>query len=369
MHPPIFETDIIAMKRNILNIAFLLCVTAIHAQVDDYLPFVQKGKIWHVEALTLGGTYFYMPRISEYWFGSDEVARDGKSYFILYNTTEGYTQTVGLYREEDRRVFTFREEQGCEQMVYDFTLREGDEFQLNSHACRVKKVGMLDVNGHKLRSIAFDEVIDHEHGDTLYCEWIESIGTPTVFSWDATMVSSYFNYVTYVLADNGLLFLPLPFYAVYNGWRGQQLIVTEAPVDASMEGHLEYEFVFDPFIDNYQLHVWGTMLTPDGPNNYIYCIEDTKTRRVKFRIEELTPRSASKSLHEVNLWFPFFMAGMSYTIVDDSGEHTIICGLNEVTRGFRNHPTHTFDLSGRRLSASPAKGIYIENGQKKLRIR
>ena len=28
-----------------------------------------------------------------------------------------------------------------------------------------------------------------------------------------------------------------------------------------------------------------------------------------------------------------------------------------------------FDLSGRRLSASPAKGIYIENGQKKLKVR
>ena len=359
------------MKQLITLLCTVLCMANAYAQETDYLPFVQQGKTWHVDALAMGGTYFDTPRVCSYWFDDEVFSVGGQQYFKLLKRIEDNVSEIGLFREDDKRVFLYDEKEGREHIAYDFNLKEGDEFRLGTqdYICKVKEVGWREVNGQRLRTIVFDAAIDAEEGGIQEMEWTECIGhsgTPERGFEPVPALNSYSTHVTYVISDDGGLYLPLSFSVPYNGWSGQQLITEHMSADTGGEECLEYEFVYAPSYDSYQLHIFGTMMTPDGPNCYIYCVEDVATHKITLRSEELSPRSGQEALHHVDLYFPFFISGVPYTIVDAKGEHTMLCSIGE-RHDDATQQSGLHDLSGRRLSTPPAKGLYIENGKVKGR--
>jgi len=107
------------MKRTLLFIACILTSITMMAQeeTNDYLPFVELGKQWHVF------------RSKEYWM-MEEVERDSKTYVKTYFVDDDYYSVadLGLFREEDRRVYKYDETLCRDIMLYDFSLKEGDTF-------------------------------------------------------------------------------------------------------------------------------------------------------------------------------------------------------------------------------------------------
>ena len=163
---------------------------------DDYLPFVELDKQWHVVS---SPTNPYVPcHLEKYWM-AEEVEHDGKQYIQTYliDDEQGTYKKEGLYREENRRVYKYDEIVGREIMLYDFSLKEGDTFtyELNQHYsanCKVLKQGWLedgpdivssctsnpdgtlDIKYRKLRTwtIALDNDPDEYNVDGVVATWV-----------------------------------------------------------------------------------------------------------------------------------------------------------------------------------------------------
>ena len=114
-------------------------------ETDDsaYIPFVELGKVWHMvshSGYTKSSLHFIRYKMTE------EVERDGRTYThtYLFEDELATRQDIGLFREENRRVYKYDENTGKEIMLYDFSLKEGDTFTCyDVFNCKVLKQGWL----------------------------------------------------------------------------------------------------------------------------------------------------------------------------------------------------------------------------------
>ena len=295
-------------------------------------PFVEAGKRWCVHGFNVGSTHI----VIDYYFAKDEEETiDGKTYLPMYEKREGQIILVGLFREENHRVYLYNKDAGREFLTYDFSLQEGDSFEPEygdfSHG-KVTKVTYKDVNGEKLKVITFEANDGHYLGgnDRVEMEWIEGIGYPSrplggLFS--KNMDPSWYYYTAYVLYDNTRepnYYLPFSFHLPYDGWWGQQSQSTRIATGA--EPGLHYELLPDPARDGYQLHVYGDTFWSNSPNRYVYLIDDKSdgfTHKLKFQFEELEPCVDGVGWYHIDMYFPFFLPENKYVVVDEQGEHPV----------------------------------------------
>ena len=110
---------------------------------SDYIPFVELGKVWHMvshSGYPKSSLHFIRYKMTE------EVERDGRTYThtYLFEDDLATRQDIGLFREENRRVYKYDENTGKEIMLYDFSLKEGDTFTCyDVFNCKVLKQGWL----------------------------------------------------------------------------------------------------------------------------------------------------------------------------------------------------------------------------------
>ena len=161
------------MKKTLLFIAFVLTSITMFAQEEqnDYLPFVELGKQWHVVS---NPTNPYVPCSFERYEMYDEEELDGKTYvriglFYEESDVDGYDE-IGLFREENRRVYKYVA--GREVMMYDFSLKEGDTFTYEVGFdqpvnCKVLKQGWLE-DGPQIQSLqkanGLSSIVNCAHG-------------------------------------------------------------------------------------------------------------------------------------------------------------------------------------------------------------
>ena len=268
--------------------------------------------------------------MTTYYFSSEKnlFERDGRTYEALYSKTDdGAEQLEGLLREEGGRVYLYKESQGREILLYDFTLEVGDEIDLAVYSNRrytVISVDELVVNGERLKSILLKPSdLTEDEGDTAL-NWIEGIGNLCKPIYDDGHV--WWEDLAYVWGPS--YYLPFTFGVPFAGWRGTDLVRTcevYGPELSTAEDSLSYEFVPDPAHDCYSLHVSGRMWIHCAPNNYIYCISDPRTEigveRMRLVKEEMhyTDRIG---LYEVDFYFPFFLES-TYYVIDNRGEHLV----------------------------------------------
>ena len=112
------------MTRTLFFIACVLASITVQAQEDsnDYIPFVEKGKIWHVVSSPIVDEQYY--HFFTYWMNEEEEI-NGETYFLLHSREEDHSEVYeeGLFREENRRVYKYDKLWGKEFMLYDFSLR------------------------------------------------------------------------------------------------------------------------------------------------------------------------------------------------------------------------------------------------------
>ena len=277
---------------------------------------------------------------------SEEVERDGKTYVhtCQIDDEQGTNQEVGLFREENRRVYKY--EAGRDVMMYDFSLKEGDTFIYAYAAdepmnCKVLKQGWFD-DGPKIEvsaTLTSADTLDikyrrlrtwtigRDNGSGEYEEfvtWIECIGAlNNMFDRPQTIGSmSCLAFVERNLFQSSY-YLPVSFC-------NTNVYGCDLPTGA--ESHEQYEWRHDRLtyeLEGNRLHVYGGVFTQSGPNNYAYFFErktdDPSVHKIEFAIQEVAPLADRMALHATDFYVSGFDPTMNYFVIDNNGEeHPVI---------------------------------------------
>jgi len=336
------------MKRTLLFITCVLASMTMWAQEDsnDYIPFVELGKQWHVVS---NPTNPYVPCSFERFEMYEEVERDGKTYVHLGRTgfvVDTLYQEEGLFREENRRVYKY--EGGKEVMLYDFSLKEGDTFTYEygdlgePMNCKVLKqewledgpqIQMLDsltsegawtFKYRKLRTWTIG--LDNGSGDyTEATTWIEGVGTlkNTFIRPYTTGVMSCLAYIYRIDRPGDNDYLPFSLCNMYGPVYGCEL--PKGVPDNLEDWHEQFSYE----LEGDRLHVWGNLVLNCGGYYYAYFTEegtdDPMVRKLHFRIEELGQLTTCMSHYTTDFYVSGLNPNINYIIVDNIGEeHPVI---------------------------------------------
>ena len=324
------------MKRTFLLIACMLTSITMLAQegTNDYLPFVELGKQWHVF------------RTKEYWM-KEEVERDRKTYVKTYFIDNDYysLEDLGLFREENRRVYKYDETLGRDIMLYDFSLKEGDTFTYEYGLdqpinCKVLKQGWLDDGPQIVTSCTliadntYDMkyrklhtwIIGRDNGSGEYDEvdtWVECIGALDNIFNDIVGVKFSLAYIERKDHEVGYdqnEYLPFSYYNTVFHEHGCDL-----PTGSSFNTETEdrrHQLTYE--LEGDRLHIYGDVFCNCGPNNYAYFIEgatdDPLVRKVYFEIQGVEPLMWCEGLHATDFYVSGFDPAFNYIVVDNLGE-------------------------------------------------
>ena len=337
------------MKKTLLFIAFVLTSITMFAQEEqnDYLPFVELGKQWHVVS---NPTNPYVPCSFERYEMYDQEEVDGKTYVRIGllqedSDVDGWEE-VGLFREENRRVYKYVA--GRDVLMYDFSLKEGDTFAYEIGfdepvICKVVKQGWLEdgpqiqmldsltADGEwtfkyrKLRTwtIGFDNGLG-EYNE--FITWIEYIGAlKNMFSLPGMV--GRMSCLAYLERHdeyyNDYLYLPFTLYNMYGPIYGCNMPKNAAELSEDWVSQYTYELEGD------RLHVSGKDVLNCAGNYYAYFTEeptdDPSVHKLHFRIKEVGPETTCSSFYTTDFYIPGFSPIYNYIVVDNQGEeHPVI---------------------------------------------
>ena len=337
------------MKKTLLFIAFVLTSITMFAQEEqnDYLPFVELGKQWHVVS---NPTNPYVPCSFERYEMYDQEEVDGKTYVRIGllqedSDVDGWEE-VGLFREENRRVYKYVA--GRDVLMYDFSLKEGDTFAYEIGfdepvICKVVKQGWLEdgpqiqmldslttegewtFKYRKLRTwtIGFDNGLG-EYNELM--TWVESIGAlKNMFSLPGMV--GRMSCLAYLERHdeyyNDYLYLPFTLYNMYGPIYGCNMPKNAAELSEDWVSQYTYELEGD------RLHVSGKDVLNCGGNYYAYFTEeqtdDPLVHKLHFRIKEVGPETTCSSFYTTDFYVPGFSPIYNYIVVDNQGEeHPVI---------------------------------------------
>ena len=337
------------MKKTLLFIAFVLTSITMFAQEEqnDYLPFVELGKQWHVVS---NPTNPYVPCSFERYEMYDKEEVDGKTYVRIgllqeESDVDGWEE-VGLFREENRRVYKYVA--GRDVLMYDFSLKEGDTFAYEIGydepvICKVVKQGWLEdgpqiqmldsltADGEwtfkyrKLRTwtIGFDNGLG-EYNELM--TWVEYIGAlKNMFSLPGMV--GRMSCLAYLERHdeyyNDYLYLPFSLYNMYGPIYGCNIPKNAAEWSEDWVSQYTYELEGD------RLHVHGKDVLNCAGNYYAYFTEeqtdDPSVHKLHFSIKEVGPETTCSSFYTTDFYVPGFSPIYNYIVVDDQGEeHSVI---------------------------------------------
>ncbi len=315
---------------------------------SDYIPFVELGKSWHV----VYSDNPTCPSVFLTYYMYKEEERDGKTYILIHRSIDEQqtSQPVGLFREENRRVYEYDEATGREYMLYDFTLKESDTFTYEpepdySLKCKVLKQGWLD-DGPQIASsftLTSADTIDIKYRRlrtwTIGCEnksgeyreiatWVEGVGTLENMFCSLNSVGQ--NCLAYIeRKDNETSYhkndyLPFSFYNMFGQVYGCELPIGAENNEEDDEHHkLTYELEGD------RLHVYGEVFCNCGPNHYAYFCEkptdDPSVHKIEFITQDVEPLMWCVGLHATGFYVSGFDPNLNYIVVDNQGvEHPVI---------------------------------------------
>ena len=312
---------------------------------NDYLPFVEAGKQWHVVRSDFDeGSHF-----EQYTLRNEEVVKDGKTYLKMYRTEEGLNTLydAGLLREEDRKVYFFDNDTQKEYLMFDYSLKAGDTYETYSYdeqkmvSYKVMSVGDYregpDVVRYDYNQAADSMDTYHRYlqkwivartDNGIEKTWIEGVGSlegPLANLRNVVLPDLSKDYLTYVEDYSTDLYLPFSFYDTMNKQvHGCNLPTgAENREDDDTNHHLIYE------LEGNRLHVYGEVFTQCGPNNYAYFIEkptdDPTLHKLEFIIQDVAPSANCMALHATNFYATGFDPSLNYVVVDNRGEkHPVI---------------------------------------------
>ena len=313
---------------------------------SDYIPFVEKGKQWHV-VRSDGNSGKPIVHFENYML-NEEVVKDGKTYLKLYRSEDDKAEVddTGLLREEDCKVHIYDADKQEEHLIFDYSLKAGDtyeaysSFENNMVSYKVMSVDdCTECPG--VRTFYNDENADstvisyrklrqwtvcRTDNELLQKTWIEGVGSlegPLGNLQDIVLPDLCKDYLAYVDNSSDGPYLPFSFYDTLNKQaHGCNLPTGEGDWSEDWHHHLTYELEGD------RLHVYGKVFS-NCANNYAYFIEkptdDPLVHRIEFEIEAAEPAATCMTLHATDFYVPGFDPNLNYIIVDNQGaEHPVV---------------------------------------------
>ena len=304
---------------------------------NDYIPFVQNGKVWHVVRSAFNEGYHF----EQYMLSGEEVVKDDKTYMKMYRSENNLTANydAALLREENRKVYIFDTDRQKEFLMFDYSLKTGDTYETYSYdEQKMVTYKVLSVNDFT----EGPEVIRYDNDNTphrylrkwMVCRtddnsnqktWIEGVGSleyPLANLYDSRPATSRRN-LAYVEFEDDVFYLPFSFHTEFSHVHGCDLPTGEADHSDDWHHQLTYELEGD------RLHVYGKVLTQCGRNNYAYFFEkptdDPLVHKLQFLIQEVEPVADCMFLHATDFYVSGVNPNMNYIIVDNQGvEHQVI---------------------------------------------
>ena len=180
------------MKYLLLILTFLISTSDTYSQ---YIPMLEEGNTWSVD---VHYEPFDPPEPPYWWIITEQISIgdieniDGIDYYRVWSED----QATCLLREEAGIVYKYDELEEVDKILFDFTLEEGDTFNLidsayNSYGfcsiigtdlweseLNVDTVEDIEIAGELRKVITF---LEYGDGDFTSFQWIEGIGNISGF--------------------------------------------------------------------------------------------------------------------------------------------------------------------------------------------
>ena len=303
---------------------------------NDYIPFVQNDKVWHVVRSAFNEGYHF----EQYMLSGEEVVKDDKTYMKMYRSENNLTAIydAALLREENRKVYIFDTDRQKEFLMFDYSLKAGDTYETYSYdEQKMVTYKVLSVNdfteGPEVIRYDNDKMPHRYLRKWMVCRtddnsnqktWIEGVGSleyPLANLYEERPISSRRN-LAYVEYYDVFSYLPFSFHNELGQIYGCNLPTGEADHSDDWHDQLTYELEGD------RLHVYGKVLTQCGPFNYIYFYEretdDPLVHKIEIIIYGVDPIATCMSLHATDFYVPSFDPNMNYIVVMRGEEYPVI---------------------------------------------
>ena len=303
---------------------------------NDYIPFVQNDKVWHVVRSAFNEGYHF----EQYMLSGEEVVKDDKTYMKMYRSENNLTAIydAALLREENRKVYIFDTDRQNEFLMFDYSLKAGDTYETYSYdEQKMVTYKVLSVNdfteGPEVIRYDNDKMPHRYLRKWMVCRtddnsnqktWIEGVGSleyPLANLYEERPISSRRN-LAYVEYYDVFSYLPFSFHNELGQIYGCNLPTGEAYHSDDWHDQLTYELEGD------RLHVYGKVLTQCGPFNYIYFYEretdDPLVHKIEIIIYGVDPIATCMSLHATDFYVPGFDPNMNYIVVMRGEEYPVI---------------------------------------------
>ena len=393
------------MRRASFFIILFLGLVSLQAQNNK---FVVPGKTWHYVEYRAYDIHVRggqdgpcLDYVMYFKTDGDKVLGD-RTYSTMYKRMGDGTETLYAYmREEDGKVYRYDTRRGQEFLLFDFTLEESDEISVATLmddytlVCKVTDVRQVDVGGRLLKAIHLKASIDDKTGawpSEWFREdvWIEGVGVTSrdfLDNLDLFRDGGNSRFLTYVATEEKgdlcTFDLKVPLYARGTALESGEDFSHGFSDEEQGHDHMQYELIeggmgdedYD-FLYVDTLHLQGyKWLTCSQLGHYLlYTVKSDGTIQMDY--EAITPAETSAQPHMgaflIDLKLPIYRTRDYYTIEDSEGTHTVGNVPDAINKPRPSDEQMSIiptlhDLTGRSLTTPPAKGMWIEDGVKRVR--
>ncbi len=180
--------------RRLLLTAFIYCGVMMESSSQEYLPMVEKGKLWTYES--------YMPLRPEnynytycYWLEGDTLISDIKGVKMYKRKLQdALTQYVCTLYEVDKKVYCIYPGETQMKLLYDFDCCAGDSVFVESGHFKVVDVSKENSKGVPTKQFKLKTTISNGGMPTeMELMWIEGVGSTKDFFAMMPYDGNYYN--------------------------------------------------------------------------------------------------------------------------------------------------------------------------------
>ena len=298
---------------------------------------------------------------------------DGKDYTSVQVYDYDYIEVFWFYyRTEDKKLYRYNEKKQQEELLMDFGLAVGDVFERpDGVKLQVVEVSDTLIRDEKTRRVLSLKGVNDE---SVWDKWIESYGSVRTGLHLADDFSGY------QLTD--LLYME----KVNNGWydycNGIYNDINKDYLRSVCNDMKQLSNKEEIFMDNKDYYLDGNILFYLGryrsEKSYSFLLKETESilRLRIFGAGDLKFFYSDSGGKEYQMSMDLNLSPGTYTFYDADGvEQNITIGGDANAIGAIENDAFTskqgngsvFDLTGRRLSTAPQRGIYIQDGRKMLK--
>ena len=381
MEKLIYRTSLKVFRIILGCLCFLFCQETVAQRNYDYYDIPQDKWEMFNSDITQGFYVFLSDKGTRKLFNVVTDSRnpyykmtfDGKDYTSVQVYDYDYIEVFWFYyRTEDKKLYRYNEKKLQEELLMDFGLAVGDVFERpDGVKLQVVEVSDTLIRDEKTRRVLSLKGVNDE---SVWDKWIESYGSVR------TGLHLVDDFPGYQLTD--LLYME----KVNNGWydycNGIYNDINKDYLRSVCNDMKQLSNKEEVFMDNKDYYLDGNILFYLGryrsEKSYSFLLKETESilRLRIFGAGDSQFFYSNSGGKEYQMSMDLNLSPGTYTFYDADGveQNITIGGDADAIGAIENDASISkqgngliFDLTGRRLSSTPQRGIYIQDGRKMLK--